>query len=122
MLALRCKICTNHLLLLLTIISSSLSSTASLNTQRSRLHYIIQHKHTGFIITVSQRGILAWDISIIIVIIIEVNQRRHNEIRVEDIFIGSQKSCFIHSPLNLSPPEKVLIHVMLLKCYILSNI
>lgn len=90
------KICTNHLLQLLKITGSSMTSVASLSTQRSKPCCIIQHKHIGFIIAVPQRGILAWD-TLIIIIITEVNQRWHNAIRG-----------YFHRDPNLAGPSEIM--------------
>lgn len=66
--------------------NSTMASVASFTTQRSKPCFIIQHKHTGFVITVPQRGILApgyFNQHLHH----EFNQRRHNEIRLD----GTQK-------------------------------
>ena len=105
------KICTNHLLQLITITSSSVASVASLTTQRSKPHIIIQNKHTGFIILVPQRGILAWDISsslssTSLSLIREDTMKLDQKMELKRYFQGSQKSRFIHCLLNLPGPLK----------------
>lgn len=91
--------------------SSTMASVASLTTQRSKPCFIIQYKHTGFVITVPQRGILAPEY-FNQHLHHEFNQRRHNEIRLEDgtqkMFSWEPKIMFYSRSLNLPEPFQIM--------------